>query len=299
MEKVINIGIPHVGEQIFEHIDNDRLIEFFIVSPSWKALAGEVLLKRLIGPKKTHGTKKRKRPFKITQSQKRKIQVVDVIVNYSDYSKLNILDKKGQTAFVWACENGHIDIVQLLLNHSDDKIQLNKSCRISNVLKRSAFMIACAEEQVGVVQVILEHPKQRNIDFNAKDTIGRTAFMIACFHGSLRLVQLFMEHLHENIDLNAQDDYGSTAFMFACANGHRDIVKLLLDQPHGRIEYNTTDHAGKTAFARACYNQHFEIIQSLLQYNAKVRNIITESDINQMTPFVRDLKIQCEKNEIK
>ena len=42
MDKVINIGIPHVGEQIFENIETDDLIQFFEVSQAWKVLAENV-----------------------------------------------------------------------------------------------------------------------------------------------------------------------------------------------------------------------------------------------------------------
>ena len=46
MEKIINLGIPHVGENIFENIGTDELCQYFLVSQTWKALAENVLLKR-------------------------------------------------------------------------------------------------------------------------------------------------------------------------------------------------------------------------------------------------------------
>ena len=49
MEKVINLGIPHVGEKILENIDTDGLIECLKVSETWKILAENVLLKRWKG----------------------------------------------------------------------------------------------------------------------------------------------------------------------------------------------------------------------------------------------------------
>ena len=39
MEKVINLGIPHVGELIFESIDTPGLFQFALVSETWKILA--------------------------------------------------------------------------------------------------------------------------------------------------------------------------------------------------------------------------------------------------------------------
>ena len=49
MEKVINLGIPHVGEQIFESIETEGLIECLKVSETWKVLAENVLIKRWKG----------------------------------------------------------------------------------------------------------------------------------------------------------------------------------------------------------------------------------------------------------
>ena len=49
MEKVINLGIPHIGEQIFESIETEGLIECLKVSQTWKVLAENVLAKRWKG----------------------------------------------------------------------------------------------------------------------------------------------------------------------------------------------------------------------------------------------------------
>ena len=49
MDKVINIGIPHVGELIFESFDTPELINCMEVSETWRELAGNVLIKRRNG----------------------------------------------------------------------------------------------------------------------------------------------------------------------------------------------------------------------------------------------------------
>ena len=46
MDKVINLGIPHVGEKIFESIETDDLIKYLMVSETWRELAENVMLKR-------------------------------------------------------------------------------------------------------------------------------------------------------------------------------------------------------------------------------------------------------------
>ena len=49
MDKVINFGMPHVGEQIFESIDTPGLFQCALVSETWKVLAENVLIKRWKG----------------------------------------------------------------------------------------------------------------------------------------------------------------------------------------------------------------------------------------------------------
>ena len=49
MDKVFNLGIPHVGELIFESIDTPELIQCALVSETWKILAENVLIKRWKG----------------------------------------------------------------------------------------------------------------------------------------------------------------------------------------------------------------------------------------------------------
>ena len=49
IKEVINLGIPHVGEQIFENLSTDALIQCLSVSKDWKVLAENVLFQRWEG----------------------------------------------------------------------------------------------------------------------------------------------------------------------------------------------------------------------------------------------------------
>ena len=44
MDTIINFGIPHVGEQIFESLGEDDLIQCMEVSQTWQALAKPAIL---------------------------------------------------------------------------------------------------------------------------------------------------------------------------------------------------------------------------------------------------------------
>ena len=49
MDKVINLGIPHISELIFESIDTPELFQCALVSETWKILAESDLIKRWKG----------------------------------------------------------------------------------------------------------------------------------------------------------------------------------------------------------------------------------------------------------
>ena len=162
MEKVvINIGIPHVAEQIFEGLNTHELFKCLEVSETWNNLAGNVLIKRLKG-----------RMFEACKYGETKVVQILLERCNSEESGLNTRDKDGGTPFMKACLYGHKNVVQLLLDSSDRNVELNARDKDG----RTAFMWACYYGQKDVVQLLLDHSA---IVLNAKDKIGNTGWMIA------------------------------------------------------------------------------------------------------------------------
>ena len=115
----------------------------------------------------------------------------------SEESGLNIKDINGATALMWACYNGHKDVVQLFLDHSDSNIELNARDNDG----WTAFMFACYCGHKDVVKLFLDHSER--IELNARSNNGRTAFMYACSHGR-DFVKLLLEH--SDIDVSGYED---------------------------------------------------------------------------------------------
>ena len=81
MENIINFGIPHIGEQIFESLEIDALIQCLKVSQAWKAFAEPILLKKWTG--------------KLSQAcQEGKTEIVQILLNNldEDNTELEITD---------------------------------------------------------------------------------------------------------------------------------------------------------------------------------------------------------------
>jgi len=166
MENVINLGIPHFGELIFESFDTFHLVNCLEVSETWKVLAKNVLTKRWKG-----------KMFEACKSGKTK--VVELLLENltCEENGLNVRDEHGMTVFIRACRYGHKYIVKLLLDFSDRNIDLNAR----NSEEMTGFMVACFDGHKDVVRVLLDNSER--IDLNTTDNDGDTAFMIACCFG--------------------------------------------------------------------------------------------------------------------
>ena len=323
MDKVINLGIPHVGELIFNSFDTPGLINCMEVSETWKALALNVLIKRPKGKVYMEIFKAYKsRKFKIAQcllaildddelfqcelvSKTWKVLAENVLIKRwkgkmfeacksgetqivklllercnSEESGLNSKDEYGATALMWACFNGHKDVVKLLL---DSNIELNARSDYGD----TALMWACQNGHKDVVQLLLDYSDSNMDDFldwgyiidvNATNNYGWTAFMAACCNGHNDVVQLLLNLSDRNIDMNARNNQGYTAFMYACYNGHKDVVQLLLDHSE-RIDFNAKDTSGNTAFMWACDIGHTDIVKSILNHVEWSRMNLTNTKI--------------------
>ena len=131
---------------------------------------------------------------------------------------------------MYACKEGHTDVVKLLLEDVKEKINFNAKC----LNLETAFFKACHNGHTDIVQMLLDHPDV-NIDFNAKyDDFRMTALMWACRRGHKDVVKLLLHHSEELrekrgqgvIDLDTEDNHGKTAQMLASSH---TIVQLLLD----------------------------------------------------------------------
>ena len=156
MDKVINLGIPHVAEQIFKGFGLEELREFRKVSETWKILTEEILLfRRWEG--KVHLA------FTIG-----KLEVIKVLIKRTDLGQINfnaILN--GKTPLILACQHGHYGIVKLLLDYSDSKpIDFNAK----DDQGKTALNWACQNRYRDVVDLLLEHSSKikKEIDVNAK-----------------------------------------------------------------------------------------------------------------------------------
>ena len=116
-----------------------------------------------------------------------------------------------------ACENGHKDVVKLLLDHPYSDFNAKDDSG------RTAFMMAFEREDKNMLKVLMNHQNSNRIDFNASDDYGTTPFTYACSCGLTGLVKLLLEHPNaKRIDFDTEN-----GLMLADECGHKKIMSLI------------------------------------------------------------------------
>ena len=106
---------------------------------------------------------------------------------------LNSTSLKRRTGFHLACENGHVKIVEMLIQKSDE---LNINLNAVNLIRkegRTAFQWSCENGNFKIIEVLMENSIEFSIDLNAKDSGGYTAFHNVCAHGQLQVAEMLMK----------------------------------------------------------------------------------------------------------
>lgn len=163
----------------------------------------------------------------------------------------------GQTPLMYACRQGHVEVVRQLLD-------LNASVNIVSARGRTAMFEAVEQNQEEIVRLLL---RKEELDINAvqpKES-NRTALMLAAYMGHLKIVLDLLEH--PDININQQDAKGYTTLSLATIKDFELIVRLLLTKPE--IDVNLADYtAGRSALILAAERDECAIVELLLQHHA-------------------------------
>lgn len=122
-------------------------------------------------------------------------------------------DGRGMTAFMYACQNGNIQIINLFLEKGIDVNEGSNGLNIGN----KALLIASWEGKINVVKLLLE----KGSDINQIDSHGFTALIKASIRGKYQVAEYLLE---KGADVTIRDNKGQTAFQH-CEN--QELKKLI------------------------------------------------------------------------
>ena len=163
--------------------------------------------------------------------------------------------EKGSTALTLASQNGHYQVVELLLKeHADVNQQRQDGV--------AALMLASKNGHYQVVELLLKE----HADVNHQRQDGVTALMLASQDGHYQVVELLLK---EHADVNHQRQDGVTALMLASQDGHYQVVELLLKE-HADVNHQRQD--GVTALMLASKNRHYQVVELLHKEHADINH---------------------------
>lgn len=210
---------------------------------------------------------------------------------------------KGFTSLYFACQNGNLDMVKLLLNYRVDincqneilnRTPLHAAYKNNhhnivnyllkqvNAMKASSYkymllFTACLFGDVNAVKYLL-HNSLLFIDINYKRK-GETVLCIASKKMYPKLVELLLQH---NPDINFHSNTGWTALCLACKNGDKETVELLIKH---KASVHIATKSRLTPLFISCLYSHYHLIETLIRHGAYV----DEGDLHGWTP----LQISC------
>ena len=132
-------------------------------------------------------------------------------------------------ALVPAAYWGHVEIVQLLLEHgananckAEDDLDtpLISAAKGTGLAKNRLSSYTSDERQIKVIKLLLTS----EADVNHKNKQGKNALMEVAKHGSLIATKILLQ---SGADVNAEDNHGKTALSIAKEEGHKEIIQML------------------------------------------------------------------------
>jgi ankyrin repeat protein len=160
-------------------------------------------------------------------------------------------DLYRSTALYWAARNGHVAVVQLLLEKGAD-VEV-KDIDGDTALHRPAW-----NGHEAVVQLLLK----KGVDIEAKDIGGHTALHGAVHNGHEAVVRLLLE---KGVGVEVKNNNGDTALHQAAWKGHEAVVRLLLEKG---VDVEVKNNNGDTALHQAAWKGHEAVVRLLLENGA-------------------------------
>jgi ankyrin repeat protein len=162
-------------------------------------------------------------------------------------------DMEGLSPIHYAVENGHIELVEYLLNYGANIESKDYSDKV-------ALHYAAENGHTEIVKLLLNN----GANMEAKSNINYTALHFSILKGYLEIVELLLEN---GANMEVKNNEGQTPLLAATRKGNDDIVKLLLNAGANIEAMNNT---GQVPLINATENCYPKIVKLLLNAGANI-----------------------------
>lgn len=170
-----------------------------------------------------------------------------------------------------ACYEGRLDLTQLLLDHTQQKLSLSSFTAFLNHRNdkgRTALYYTIRAARSNPEMEMLELLLQRGADYTLPNRYNVTPLHTAAYHGHVGVVQMLLSHSSKDNPerfkafINARNNWGKTALHDSCEKGRPKVTKLLMD--YG-IDFTLEDKKGQTALHCCVPRDQVKTMRALLE----------------------------------
>lgn len=240
----------------------------------------------------------------------------NVDINYQD-------PKHGSTAILYAAQNGHLNVVQYLLEKDHPKADI----KIVSNSKDSIFKFAVESGNLDLVKYLLEnfriyfnheifwsifyklgHIMQDELinyfssifpEYNKNNEVS---LLCASMKGDIDKVRkiLFDKETDVNLKLGPRKN---TALITAAELGHLNLVIFLLENKNLHVDLNALNEEDYSALSVAIWQDHFDIIYYLVKHHKpnprlisdKFKTTVLHKTANVLTTTSDTIRLLCEE----
>lgn len=170
-------------------------------------------------------------------------------------------DGRGNSALIYAVWNGDVPMVRLLIKNGADANVGNSNW---TPLMAGAWALGTSKDRskkhvLAIIKLLLANGAK----INARDGVGQTALSLAAAVGDVATLRVL---LRAGAYIHTRDKRGNGALIGAIQHHNSDTIKFLLLQG---INANARNKEGRTVLAYAGECEANEIVQLLVQHGAR------------------------------
>ena len=191
-----------------------------------------------------------------TASALGQISVVEHLIVQCNANIDSVHPTSGFTALLFACQQGHLPIVQYLMQTAKARVDVTSHAQ-ENVLH-----LACTNGHLPVVQFLIQACSTSLGE--ARDENDMTPLCVAALNGHATIVQYLVEQMAADTEAKWIND-GTTALHLAASRGHVPIVSYLIANEDAKLNADATTNQGETPLHWAVFQGQTEVVKCLVE----------------------------------